>query len=442
MAHRWLSALKLFRLRREELLPACVFLLIILVFHALIISKFWVLFADYYHADSWRIFMRNYHMSGFDPISYHVLTDWHQGFNLLRHPLLAYMFYPLYLLNQLLWTLTGANCAQLVMAAVLLFCGFYSFIFMHRILRDVIGLNRMGAAILTFFFFGCAYILLSLIVADHFAISLFLLLLTVYFAGRKMKAGRTFSRGQMWLLFVLTAGVTLSNGIIVWLCVWLTNGRSFFRLCTFVPAVLLSCLLLGLGFYLSTKYTSDEPSVVTSWVDTQTPRIDTLVENFFGESIQLHRSQLLGDVLMKRPVIVRYTNVVPYIVEAVIVLLFLVGIWRGRRKRFLHLLMACFAYAILLHLVVGFAINEVYIMVCHWLWVVPLTIAYNRSASHVPSRRRDVQRFAESPSLWGRVKDRLFHLSLLEWLGVGLTLYLWIRHAIFLYPYLTWPLSF
>ena len=419
MAYRWLSALKLFRLRREEVLPACVFVLLLLAFHGLIISKFWVLFADYFHADSWRIFMRNYHMSGFDPISYHVLTDWHQGFNLLRHPLLAYMFYPLYLLNQLLWMLTGANCAQFVMGTVLLFCGLYSFVFMHRTLRDVVDLNRIGAVLLTFFFFGCAYILLSLIVADHFGISLFLLLTTVYLSGRKIKAGQTFTRGQMLLLFTLTAGVTLSNGIIVWICVWLTNGRSFFRLTTLVPAVAISLLMLGAGYVLSLTCSPTETSSVAAWVVNGAPRIDSVIENFFGETIQLHRRQMLGDVLMKRLVIVRYTCWLPYAIEAVIVALFIAGCWRGRRERFLWLLMACFAYNVVLHLVVGFAINEVYIMACHWLWTVPLAIGY--LIANTPKGARFIALYS---------------------IIIALTLYLWIRHATMLYPYLTWPLSY
>ncbi|MCR4853590.1 MAG: hypothetical protein K5893_08380 [Prevotella sp.] len=423
--------MKLFRLKREEWLPAAIFLVALLFFHWLIVSKFWILFADYYHADSWRIFMRNYHMSGFDPISYHVLTDWHQGFSIVRHPLLAFFLYPFYLLNQLLWTITGANCAQLIMAAMLLFSGFYSFVFIHRTLREVVGVGRTDATMLSFFLFGSAYILLSLIVADHFCPSLFLLTLTIYLSGHKIKAGHTFSRWQMLLLFTLTAGVTLSNGIITWLCVWLTNGRNFFRPKTFVPAFTLSLALLGFGIFVNAKWGNDEATeVVGKWVDMQTPRVDTMVENLFGESIQLHKKQLLGDVLMKRPVIVRYSWLAQYVVEGVIVVLFLWGVWRARRERFLHLLMACFAYALLLHIVVGFAINEVYIMTCHWLWVLPLAMGY---LLVVPLNENGIQK-----NLKRHRCERIF-VRFMLW---PITLYLWIYHTCLLYPYLTWPPSY
>ena len=433
--------MNMFRLKREEWLPALVFLVLLLFFHGLIVSKFWVLFADYFHADSWRIFMRNYHMSGFDPISYSVLTQWNLGFSVVRHPLLAFLLYPLYGLNQLLWSLTGANCAQLIMAALLLFCGFYAFIFIYRTLREVIGVGRSDAVMLAFFFFGCAYILLALFVADHFCLSLFLLTLTLYVSGCKIKAHERFTRWQMLLLFTLTAGVTLSNGIITWLCVWVTNGRSFFRPKTLLPALAVSLLMLGLGFYIDAGWRGDEAAgAVGGWVDTQTPRVDTVVENLLGESIQLHRNQLLGDVLMRRPVIVRYSWAAQYVVEAVIVALFLWGVWRGRRERFLHLLMACLAYAMLLHLIVGFAINEVYIMACHWLWVIPLSMGYLFAA---PSAATSQKHPATTPLLPSPSLNREGRggspLRIILW---AITLYLWVYHTLLLYHYLTWPLSY
>ena len=59
------------------------------------------------------------------------------------------------------------------------------------------------------------------------------------------------------------------------------------------------------------------------------------LENFFGESIMLHQQNLLGDVLRNRPVIVKYQSAVNYVVEACIVVLFLLGILAGRKSKFL-----------------------------------------------------------------------------------------------------------
>ena len=112
------------------------------------------------------------------------------------------------------------------------------------------------------------------------------------------------------------------------------------------------------------------------WVGTDVSRLDILVENVFGESIQLHREHLLGDILMKRPVIVRYTWPAQYVVETVIIILFLPGTWLGRKERYVWLLMSILAFNLVLHVLLGFAINEVYIMAAHWLFVVPLTMAW------------------------------------------------------------------
>nr|WP_232211161.1 DUF6080 domain-containing protein [Prevotella conceptionensis] len=45
---------------------------------------------------------------------------------------------------------------------------------------------------------------------------------------------------------------------------------------------------------------------VLKWTDKDTPRLTSVVENVFGESIQLHRDHLLEDLFISRPVAVHY----------------------------------------------------------------------------------------------------------------------------------------
>ena len=112
------------------------------------------------------------------------------------------------------------------------------------------------------------------------------------------------------------------------------------------------------------------------WTDVSTSRLETAVENLFGESLQLHRDHLLKDTLRSRPVIIPYRWAVSYVVEALIVLLFVAGIWCGRRSRFLWMCLSGFAFDMFLHLGLGFGINEVYIMSAHWLFVMPVAMAF------------------------------------------------------------------
>ena len=112
------------------------------------------------------------------------------------------------------------------------------------------------------------------------------------------------------------------------------------------------------------------------WTDVSTDRFETVVHNLFGETIQLHQDYLLDDTLKNRPVVVEYRYVLNYVVEALIAALFLTGIWMGRKERFLWMALSCFAFDMVLHLGLGFGINEVYIMGPHWLFVIPISIAY------------------------------------------------------------------
>ena len=414
---------ELLMIRREERWPAIYALTFILSYQYLIISKFFPLFADY-SEHSWRVFMRNYHMSGFDPITYSVLSDWHLGYDIVRHPLLAFAMYPLAWLNGILERLTSVNCAQFLMGGLLVFCAFYAFLFFHRILRDVIKIRRLPAFLLTAFFFSLGYIWITILVADHFCLSLYLIIYVLYQSGMKLQRGEHFGIWEAVVYFTCLAGVTLSNGILVFLCVWVVNGHSFFRPMFFLKAVVipsLCMLVLALGVNSTTDKAPSEKETPISeqmeWVDGSASRIEVLAENFFGESMQLHREHLLGDILMKRPVIVRYTWKIQYGVEALILLLLLTGIWHARHKRFLWLLMGILAFNIALHILLGFAINEVYIMAAHWLFVIPLTIAYLFTTEH-----------------------RVLYNGLLGTIA-AMTIYLLLYHGYWLHRYLTWPLA-
>lgn len=111
------------------------------------------------------------------------------------------------------------------------------------------------------------------------------------------------------------------------------------------------------------------------WTDETTSRSDALVENVFGEPIQIHKEYLLQDVLRGRPVVVEYKNAINYIVEGIIVILFFVGIIFGIKNRFLLMALSGVAFDAAIHLGLGFGLNEVYIMTGHWIFIIPIAIA-------------------------------------------------------------------
>jgi len=432
------SMFGIFRIRKEERWQSLVALAVIILLNALFIHRLSPFFMQEGFGPYWKDFMREFHLSGYDPLTYLGVTGWGMVYNVFRHPLLGSFIFPFYLINSGLSTLLGVNCVQYVVAVPVIFCSYYSYIFTYRIHREIIQLERWDATLMTAFYFSMAYILLSVIVPDHFTISMFLILLTFYVSGKRYIRGRELQWWQSALMFLFTAGVTLSNGVKIFLAGLLMNGKHFFRWRFLLLGVIIPAALLWGFCQWEYRYyvwpreqaravakqqkeaehereismMSEEQQKVErerqakrkkildrqaaksgtpmkkvgflSWTDTSTSRWESCYENLFGETIQFHQQHFLGDTLVFRPVFVPYDWVLNYVVEAIIVLLFLVGIWVGRRSRFLWLTLACFGFDMVIHLGLGFGLNEIFIMAPHWLYVIPFAISYLLKSFHIP----------------------------------------------------------
>ena len=425
-----MKAFKLFKIKPEERIQSLVALGVIVLLNALFIYRMHDLFMQEGFGPYWKVFERELHLSGYDPLTYLGVTDWDVVYQVYRHPLLSFMIWPLYLLNEGLTWLLGVNCVQYLVAFWLIVCSYYSYIFLYRIHREVIALSRWDATLLTAFYFSFAYILMSVIVPDHFTISMFLLLITLYISGVCIQKGREFRWWQSAIFFYVTAGVTLSNGIKVFLSGFFVNLKDFFRPKYLLLAVVLPTVLLwGTAVWEYRTYvlpkekaraemktrqeevlkekvaamSPEERKVFEAkqarrelrlklqkekagqpmedhgflkWTDISTSRWQSVYENLFGESLQFHRQHFLEDTLVGRPVFVRYDTMFNYIIEGLILLLALAGIWLGRKHRFLWLCLSCFGFDMFIHLVLGFGLNEIFIMAPHFMFVLPIATAY------------------------------------------------------------------
>ena len=425
-----MKAFKLFKIKPEERIQSLVALGVIVLLNALFIYRMHDLFMQEGFGPYWKVFERELHLSGYDPLTYLGVTDWDVVYQVYRHPLLSFMIWPLYLLNEGLTWLLGVNCVQYLVAFWLIVCSYYSYIFLYRIHREVIALSRWDATLLTAFYFSFAYILLSVIVPDHFTISMFLLLITLYISGVCIQKGREFRWWQSAIFFYITAGVTLSNGIKVFLSGFFVNLKDFFRPKYLLLAVVLpAALLWGTAMWEYRTYVlpkekaraemkarqeevlKEKVAAMTleerktyeakqarrelrlklqkekagqpmedhgflKWTDISTSRWQSVYENLFGESLQFHRQHFLEDTLVGRPVFVKYDMMFNYIVEALILLLALAGIWVGRKRRFLWLCLSCFGFDMFIHLILGFGLNEIFIMAPHFMFVLPIATAY------------------------------------------------------------------
>ena len=448
----------IFKIKKEERWLALGIFLALAILNGVVIARYAGTFTlvtdDYY-----KNFIRHFCVSGFDPLTYWVLSDWNAAYNVYRHPLLAFYMYIPYLINMGLMKLTGYNCALFIAIIIQMFCGFYATLFLQRIFREVLELDKAASSILTLLFFSFGYVMVTCIVPDHFVISMLLLILALYVSGRRIKHNHPLKIWQTVVYFVLTAGTSLNNGLKIFFSALFVNRKRFFCPKYLLLAVILPAALLW-GFcrweyrtfvwpvemarkemkakkaaekkarqermaqlkQIKDSLTKDSiqrglkiitPEEIAqkakndsiqkakqlarnearkkrgpkqgapimkgefmNWTDATSSRTLSIVENLMGESIQLHQDYVLQDELRHRPMFVNYRYAFNYIVEALIIILFLAGIWAGRKSRYLWLVMSYFGLDMLLHIGLGFGLNEVYIMTGHWIYALPIAIGF------------------------------------------------------------------
>ena len=406
----------IFKVKKEERWLAFVMLAVFVTFNAMVIASHYHVYTMDAHGGFWSIFTKNFRMSGYDCWSWITVSGGRIHFVTSRHPLYLTFLYPLYLLNDWLIQNVGYNFAVYFMAVIIVFSAFYAVLFMYRVFREVLELRRKDARLLTLLLFSFGHVLIPTMVPDHFVISLMLLSLTLYITGKKMKKGQLLTAWQSLVLTFFTAGMATSNGAKTLLAGLFTNGKKVFTV-KFISIGVVLPLLLLLGIQQSQYYLLEVPQqeivrhiesetlkknpqkvlehkkqrdewqrthlgqpvgdgVITKLMDVSTPRIPTIVENFFGESIQLHQRSLLMDVSWERPIFVEYNWSLNYIIEAFIVLLFIVGIVFSYKQRFFKMLLVWFACDLTLHLILGFAVTEVYIMTSGWAFIIPISYGY------------------------------------------------------------------
>ena len=409
----------IFRIRKNEIAVFIIGFIILALLNIMMLAYNHDLFTRGGNIGFWSIFYDHFIVSGYDSFVYLSLSRWKIYYTLSRHPLIAVILYPLALLNGWLMDLTGVNCAIYIIAALYCLLGTYSFLFTYRIMRKVIGICVLDSMLCTLFFFSLGHVMTATFVPDHFAISLFLITLTAYIAGTYMRRQSLMPAWLTVLLATITCGVTLTNVAKTWLAALWTNGRHFWHLKSLLLTTILPLTIIAGGYFLQYEYLAKPDNLVQQhniekklkkdakfakqyyehkkwmenrrsfnntdntilqWIDTKTNRIATITENLFGESFQLHQDYLLEDTNKSRPVIVTYRHWYNYLIEAIIIALFIGGIIIGRKNKFCLMILSWFAVDMTMHIILGFALTEVYIMTAHWALAIPVAIASLLSA--------------------------------------------------------------
>ena len=441
----------IFKIKKEERISSLIALAVFIVLNGLFFYKYGNLFLRAHHVSFWQLFAKTYHVSGFDAWSYIFMSNGKLYFEIPRHPLFAVILYPFYLINKELISAGNTNYAMIFMAILLIASAYYSFIFVYRIFRNIIGMNRFDSNLLSAMLYSFGMVMVSMLVPDHFCWSLFLLTMTLYVAGMAMKERRKLSSWTIGILGFLTGGVTLSNIAKTYLAAWFVNGKKVFTWKNMIAMIVPAILLIGIAYVIQTEIREPQFAVDKSievksyakdslqqrkdsihhawvlahtgtpmkeegfwkWTDMSTSRSDAFIHNMMGESIQLHDSYLLDDMCVNRPTVVKYNYAFNYVIEGIIVLIFILGILAGIRHKFFLLTLSWLGFDIVVHFVMGFGLSEMYIMACHWIFIIPIAIAYLMK-SLTPSKQK-----------------------ILRGITLLLTLYLWAWNGYLVFSYMS-----
>lgn len=372
------------------------------------------------HIGAWTAFHKGFTFSGFDQHTYVVVSHWRPIYVHLRHPILAYMIWPLTQVNEGLKDACGINCAVYVLAVAWTLLSTLTWVLMYKIFRKVMDMKIHESILLNVLFFSFAYIMLVTFIPDHMLLSMTVLLSMLYIAGKAQKDGKGIATWKALLLYFIGTGISTTNGLKLWMTDiigrWKAGNRTaLLKHCIMylIPTLLLAAAYLyqedtvnkeeeryqkrmealamkrdSVGF---TKMIEDGKKRVAArtdkqmidiplfeWTDMTIPVLPTLTDNIFGEGFQLHKDHLLEDANIpdSRPIFVKYTDWYNYMAEGLLILLFIAGIAAGFRERFLWMCMTPFCIDMLLHVGMRFALTDVYIMTAHWAFAIPIAIAY------------------------------------------------------------------
>lgn len=401
---------------KETILTALLGLIIFIALNAVMLQYHYELWT-HPKVGFWSAFWNRFEISGFDSYTYIIVSEWRPLYTLSRHPLLALMVWPLSQLNGWLMDTYHMNFAIYVVAAVWVTASLCSWMLTYRIMRRLIMLDAWHSLLLTLFFYSFSHVMLTSFVPDHMTLTLPLLLLTLYLTGTAIRDGKVMPLWQILTLAFVAMGVTTTNIVKVFIseCVMTWGRKPVTVMLSRMAGFFIPVAIIGVLYFwqqqttqmrekeraentvrkramrdslFAQKITQSEEAVkelrsnqiidlsIVTNTEYHIDRLPSVVENIFGEGLILHEDHVLEDANRQRPVLVRYSHWRFYVMEGIIVMLFLLGAWKARRERLMVSALLMFAFDMVLHVGLNFASADVYIMTAHWAFVIPFATAY------------------------------------------------------------------
>ena len=306
-----------------------------------------------------------------------------------RHPLANYFFDWIRELALLISSGKKDETFRLVLAWCSNLAVSLSLIQIYKYLKNIVQLPKtVSLLILTFFALFTTTILLSFS-PETYTYTLLFLVLFNYYAALKLKKEEKISGAALTLATVSVAGLTVTNGVKVFIPLLFENGlfKSWKK---FGNAVLRTIIAVGVFVLLFLyrlnfnfmRFLSKSGEQYDKFSKPKvTPLWDMVYSWFFGGNM-LFPSYVIRDYHNKKGFQYKalfmdvYSSVIPYIfVGAVLVLVFW-SYFKNFKNKLVQILMISFLVDIAIHCILKFGLHTSYIYGGHFIFVVPLMMGW------------------------------------------------------------------
>lgn len=419
--------LRISKLRKDEIALSALLLVLTLVLNVLYIRKYYGVYCPL--------------ISGYDPYLLSTLTNWlHSPFlnsnSIYSHPGFGILMVPLSVVNYILSSIAGSNCANFFIAIILMIMFITETVLLKRIFNEYIGLKLFLSIMLSVLFCGIAYTLLMSFTPDHFAFSQFFFILYVYLWTKNKNKNRK----KLDIITIFIGSTTITNWVKIVMSKLIFERKQFIK-CLLLNIIVLSSMILismfltrnvvystnsGEMAYLEQEYkasvkyrhnyinkTDIESKCVMLdstqceenrqnafnelnthysslggdnlinkmksiywgykyWINSDVSRTNSFINNMFGQSILFHSNSLNQDNVSMG----YYPELWKNILNVLIIVMVACGIVLSIKTKLMQLLLCFLSVDIFIHLVCCFGISELYIYSPHYLFIFVISIGY------------------------------------------------------------------
>jgi hypothetical protein len=346
---------------------------------------------------------------GYDPYMLQWISSPSTNFATIKHPLINFYLLPLSLLLFIAKFIISEKAALVSLYVFYHLSVTYSMIFIYRILNELMMLNQFRSIILTILFSSFAHIIIQSFIIESYPLSLLLLTITLYVLGKGIYLKEKTDPYLYCLLFVLTAGVTITNGLKTIIAYLFTEKKLNAKI-KWIVAVSFFFLILVAIIYIPTKlitsknsktelvsnnnsrpgYSTENPKQsLTQELEASGSKIPFLKfirfdidlfssfrGNILGESALFHTSNFKSEIRNGRNIYLEYSSPYKNWIILLFYLFFVFSVIISLNQKFSHILLAFLSVDIFIHVVCRFGIEEPYIFAAHWMFLIPLFFAF------------------------------------------------------------------